>query len=64
MHHEGAIPKSANRMTMQDNVVSLGRGLRGLLPGIPGTMFALSLPENSLEGRLPELHITANSTLL
>eukprot|EP00971_Amphidinium_carterae_P293818 5833076-Amphidinium_carterae.1 len=64
MHHEGAIPKSASRMTMADNIVSLGHGLRGLLPSIPGTLSALSLSENPLDGHLPELHITANSTLL
>eukprot|EP00971_Amphidinium_carterae_P024548 483929-Amphidinium_carterae.1 len=64
MHHEGAIPESASRMTMADNVVSLGHGLKGLLPSIPGTLSALSLSENKLEGHLPELHITANSTLL
>eukprot|EP00971_Amphidinium_carterae_P038400 755181-Amphidinium_carterae.1 len=37
MHHKGAIPKSASRMTMADNIVSFGHGLRGLLPSIPGT---------------------------
>eukprot|EP00971_Amphidinium_carterae_P156270 3098274-Amphidinium_carterae.2 len=52
MHHEGAIPKSASRMTLADNIVSLGHGLRGLLPSIPGTMSAVSLSENSLEGHL------------
>eukprot|EP00971_Amphidinium_carterae_P339279 6476964-Amphidinium_carterae.1 len=41
MHHEGAIPKTASRMTRADNIVSLGHGLRGLLPSIPGTMSAL-----------------------
>eukprot|EP00971_Amphidinium_carterae_P240082 4766564-Amphidinium_carterae.1 len=64
MHHEGAIPKSASRMTRAENILSLGHGLRGLLPNIPGTLSTLSLPENGLEGRLPELHITTKSTLL
>eukprot|EP00971_Amphidinium_carterae_P077768 1537768-Amphidinium_carterae.1 len=41
MHHEGAIPESASRMTMADNIVSLGHGLTGLLPSIPGTLSAL-----------------------
>eukprot|EP00971_Amphidinium_carterae_P221011 4388052-Amphidinium_carterae.1 len=49
---------------MADNIVSFGRGLRGLLPSIPGTLSTLSLSENGLQGNLPELHITANSTLL
>eukprot|EP00971_Amphidinium_carterae_P104124 2062131-Amphidinium_carterae.1 len=53
MYHEGAIPKSANRMTRAENVLSLGHGLRGLLPSIPGTLSALSLPENGIEGHLP-----------
>eukprot|EP00971_Amphidinium_carterae_P203707 4042771-Amphidinium_carterae.1 len=63
MHHEGAIPKSASRMTMADNILSFGHGLRGLLPSIPGTLTALSFAENGLQGHLPELHITCNSTL-
>eukprot|EP00971_Amphidinium_carterae_P316024 6281670-Amphidinium_carterae.1 len=46
MHHEGAIPTSASRMTTADNIVSFGHGLRGLLPRIPGTMSTLSLSEN------------------
>eukprot|EP00971_Amphidinium_carterae_P057984 1146865-Amphidinium_carterae.1 len=64
MHHEGAIPKSASRMTWKDNIVSLGNGLRGLLPRIPGTLSVLSVSENGLEGHMPQLHITAKSTLL
>eukprot|EP00971_Amphidinium_carterae_P290958 5777941-Amphidinium_carterae.1 len=64
MHHEGAIPKSASRMTMADNILSFGEGLRGLLPSIPGTLSVLSVSENALEGHMPELHITCNSTLL
>eukprot|EP00971_Amphidinium_carterae_P151813 3009109-Amphidinium_carterae.1 len=63
MHHEGAIPKSASRMNTEDNILSVGHGLRGLLPSIPGTMSLLSLSENKLEGHLSELHITASSTL-
>eukprot|EP00971_Amphidinium_carterae_P106808 2115701-Amphidinium_carterae.3 len=53
MHHEGAIPKSASRMTMEGNLLSCGHGLRGLLPSIPGTLHTLSLSENRLEGLLP-----------
>eukprot|EP00971_Amphidinium_carterae_P232937 4622782-Amphidinium_carterae.1 len=49
---------------MADNILSFGHGLRGLLPSIPGTMSALSLPENGLEGHMPVLHITSKSTLL
>eukprot|EP00971_Amphidinium_carterae_P166387 3297508-Amphidinium_carterae.1 len=64
MEHEGAIPTSASRMTRADNILSFGHGLKGLLPIIPGTLSALSLSENGLQGNLPELHITANSTLL
>eukprot|EP00971_Amphidinium_carterae_P279716 5552747-Amphidinium_carterae.1 len=64
MQHEGAIPKSAGRMTRANNILSFGHGLKGLLPSIPGTLFALSLSENGLEGHLPQLHITTNSTLL
>eukprot|EP00971_Amphidinium_carterae_P123499 2445924-Amphidinium_carterae.1 len=48
---------------MSNIFMSLGHGLRGLLPIIPGTMSLLSLWENALEGQLPEMHITANSTL-
>eukprot|EP00971_Amphidinium_carterae_P018193 358865-Amphidinium_carterae.1 len=64
MHHEGAIPKSASRMTMAENIMSLGHGLSGLLPSIPGTLSLISLSENGLEGHLPQLHITTNSKLL
>eukprot|EP00971_Amphidinium_carterae_P102632 2031609-Amphidinium_carterae.1 len=64
MQHEGAIPKSATRMLAAFITLSVGHGLRGLLPSIPGTLLTLRLSENGLEGRLPELHITAKSTLL
>eukprot|EP00971_Amphidinium_carterae_P063448 1255863-Amphidinium_carterae.1 len=45
-------------------ILSLGHGLRGLLPSIPGTVSLLGLWENGLEGRLPDLHMLENSTLL
>eukprot|EP00971_Amphidinium_carterae_P286361 5685611-Amphidinium_carterae.1 len=48
---------------MSDIIMSLGHGLRGLLPSIPGTMSLLSLWENGLEGHLLKMHITENSTL-
>eukprot|EP00971_Amphidinium_carterae_P231293 4589961-Amphidinium_carterae.1 len=48
---------------MSNIIMSLGHGLRGLLPSIPGTTSLLSLWENALEGHLPEMHITANSIL-
>eukprot|EP00971_Amphidinium_carterae_P289540 5749043-Amphidinium_carterae.1 len=44
--------------------ISLGHGLRGLLPSIRGTVGLLSLWENALEGHLQELHLIENSTLL
>eukprot|EP00971_Amphidinium_carterae_P048531 956551-Amphidinium_carterae.1 len=49
---------------MADIVLSLGHGLRGLLPSIPGTVSVLSLWENGLEGQLHKLHVMENSTLL
>eukprot|EP00971_Amphidinium_carterae_P067601 1338694-Amphidinium_carterae.1 len=64
MFHEGTLPESASRMTMVEISVSLGHGLRGLLPAIPGTVSLLSLWENGLEGHLHELHMIENSTLL
>eukprot|EP00971_Amphidinium_carterae_P095293 1885111-Amphidinium_carterae.1 len=63
MFHEGTIPESASRMTMSSIFMSLGHGLRGLLPSIPGTILLLSLWENGLEGHLHEMHITEHSTL-
>eukprot|EP00971_Amphidinium_carterae_P306418 6089263-Amphidinium_carterae.1 len=51
--HEGTVPKSASRLTMADITISLGHGLRGLLPSISGTVGLLSLWENGLEGHLP-----------
>eukprot|EP00971_Amphidinium_carterae_P082127 1624511-Amphidinium_carterae.1 len=62
--HEGAIPESASRLTMADITISLGHGLRGLLPSISGTVGLLSLWENGLEGHIPELHMNHTSTLL
>eukprot|EP00971_Amphidinium_carterae_P247302 4911185-Amphidinium_carterae.1 len=64
LRHEGAIPGSASRLTMADITISFGHGLRGLLPGIPGTIGLLSLWENALEGHLPQLHMNHTSTLL
>eukprot|EP00971_Amphidinium_carterae_P166742 3304348-Amphidinium_carterae.1 len=61
---EGTIPESATRLTMADIIISLGHGLRGWLPTIPGTVGLLSLWENGLEGHLPEFHITQFSSLL
>eukprot|EP00971_Amphidinium_carterae_P242138 4807697-Amphidinium_carterae.1 len=69
MFHEGTIPESARRMTMYNIIMTFGHGLRGLLPSIPGTMDLLSLWENgleapkSLEGHMPELHISEDSML-
>eukprot|EP00971_Amphidinium_carterae_P029493 580766-Amphidinium_carterae.1 len=63
MIHEGTIPSSASRMTMSKIIISIGHGLRGLLPRIPATMSLLSLWENGLEGYFPELHITNLSVL-
>eukprot|EP00971_Amphidinium_carterae_P333923 6468947-Amphidinium_carterae.1 len=64
MVHEGTIPESASRMTMAEIILSFGHGLKGLLPSIPGTVLLLSLCDNSLEGHLPELHISVESMLL
>eukprot|EP00971_Amphidinium_carterae_P310878 6178077-Amphidinium_carterae.1 len=64
MLHAGTIPESASRMSFLRIVVSLGQGLTGLLPSIPGTVSLLSIWENSLQGRLPELHLLKKSTLL
>eukprot|EP00971_Amphidinium_carterae_P246433 4894638-Amphidinium_carterae.1 len=61
---EGTLPESASRLTMADIAISLGHGLRGLLPSISGTVGLLSLFENGLEGHLPELHMNPTSTLL
>eukprot|EP00971_Amphidinium_carterae_P080974 1601999-Amphidinium_carterae.1 len=49
VYHEGTIPASASRMTMLEIIVSLGHGLKGVLPSIPGTMAVFSVWENSLE---------------
>eukprot|EP00971_Amphidinium_carterae_P170068 3369749-Amphidinium_carterae.1 len=49
---------------MADITISTGHGLRGLLPSISGTVGLLSLWENGLEGRLPELHMDHTGTLL
>eukprot|EP00971_Amphidinium_carterae_P190490 3780486-Amphidinium_carterae.1 len=62
--HEGTIPKSASKLTMADITISLGHGLRGSLPSIPGTLGWLSLWENGLEGHLPDLHMNHSSGLL
>eukprot|EP00971_Amphidinium_carterae_P247812 4920719-Amphidinium_carterae.1 len=62
--HEGTIPESASRLTMADIIISLGHGLRGLLPSISGTVGLLSLWENALQGHMPDLHINDTSTLL
>eukprot|EP00971_Amphidinium_carterae_P185054 3674689-Amphidinium_carterae.1 len=52
MHHEGTIPDSATRMTVSKIIMSLGHGLRGLLPRMLTTLSLLSLWENGLEGHL------------
>eukprot|EP00971_Amphidinium_carterae_P340030 6478178-Amphidinium_carterae.2 len=49
---EGTIPESASRLTVAEITISLGHGLRGLLPSILGTVGLLSLWENKLEGHL------------
>eukprot|EP00971_Amphidinium_carterae_P090604 1793588-Amphidinium_carterae.1 len=49
---KGAIPESASRLTMADITISLGHGLRGLLPSISGTVGLVSVWENGLEGHL------------
>eukprot|EP00971_Amphidinium_carterae_P210806 4183071-Amphidinium_carterae.1 len=64
MLHQGTIPNTASRMTTAEIIVSLGHGLRGSLPSIPGTVFLLSLWENDLEGHLHELRLIENGTLL
>eukprot|EP00971_Amphidinium_carterae_P008822 174082-Amphidinium_carterae.1 len=61
--HEGSIPSSATRMTHTDLLLIFGQGLRGVLPKIPGTFFAASLWQNSLNGQLPELRIKDDSTV-
>eukprot|EP00971_Amphidinium_carterae_P238344 4731674-Amphidinium_carterae.1 len=38
---------------MAEITISLGHGLRGMLPSISGTVGLLSLWENGLEGHLP-----------
>eukprot|EP00971_Amphidinium_carterae_P215409 4275285-Amphidinium_carterae.1 len=59
----GAIPEVASRMTMPKIIMSLGNGLKGVLPSIAGTLVVLDLGENGLDGNLPELHITNESVL-
>eukprot|EP00971_Amphidinium_carterae_P159540 3162736-Amphidinium_carterae.1 len=49
---EGTIPASASRLTMADTTISLGHGLRGLVPSTSGTVRLLSLWENVLQGQL------------
>eukprot|EP00971_Amphidinium_carterae_P343738 6483681-Amphidinium_carterae.1 len=49
---------------MADITISLGHGLRGLVPSISGTVGLLSLWENGLQGQLPDLHMNDTSTLL
>eukprot|EP00971_Amphidinium_carterae_P320724 6374737-Amphidinium_carterae.1 len=49
---------------MADITISMGHGLRGVLPSIRGTVGLLSLWENALEGYMPELHMKHASTLL
>eukprot|EP00971_Amphidinium_carterae_P276454 5485896-Amphidinium_carterae.1 len=61
---EGTIPEAASRLTMADIYIALGHGLKGLLPGISGTVRVLSVKENGLEGHLPELHMNQTSSLL
>eukprot|EP00971_Amphidinium_carterae_P242346 4811959-Amphidinium_carterae.1 len=48
---------------MVEIILSLGQGLRGLLPKISGTMVALSVWENGLEGHLPNVHLSDGSVL-
>eukprot|EP00971_Amphidinium_carterae_P061259 1212873-Amphidinium_carterae.1 len=48
---------------MAEIFLSVGHGLRGSLPSIPGTVELLSLWENSLEGDLHELRIMNESLL-
>eukprot|EP00971_Amphidinium_carterae_P318908 6339317-Amphidinium_carterae.1 len=62
--HEGSIPTSASRLTMEDIIIGFGHGLKGLLPSVSGTVRLLSVWENGLEGHLPELHMNQTSTLL
>eukprot|EP00971_Amphidinium_carterae_P231240 4588900-Amphidinium_carterae.1 len=63
MHHEGTIPACASRMSIPLTSLAFGHGLRGPLPSIPGTVELLSVWQNSLQGHLPELHITNSSKL-
>eukprot|EP00971_Amphidinium_carterae_P146979 2912751-Amphidinium_carterae.1 len=49
---------------MAEITISLGHGLRGMLPSISGTVGLLSLWENGLEGHLPDLHMNHTSTIL
>eukprot|EP00971_Amphidinium_carterae_P320175 6364452-Amphidinium_carterae.1 len=51
-------------MTIQEVILSLGHGLVGVLPRIPGTVSTLSLWENGLEGHMPELQIHESSVIL
>eukprot|EP00971_Amphidinium_carterae_P042076 826465-Amphidinium_carterae.1 len=49
---------------MSDIIISFGHGLRGLLPSIPGTVGLLSLWDNGLEGRFPNLHMNDTHSAL
>eukprot|EP00971_Amphidinium_carterae_P109293 2164053-Amphidinium_carterae.1 len=37
MYLEGTMPNTVSRMTVRVYILSFGHGLRGLLPGMPGT---------------------------
>eukprot|EP00971_Amphidinium_carterae_P255839 5079648-Amphidinium_carterae.1 len=58
------MPRTASRMTVTEYILSIGHGMRGLLPRMPGTARLLSLWENAFEGHLPEQHIVESSVLL
>eukprot|EP00971_Amphidinium_carterae_P006407 126423-Amphidinium_carterae.1 len=62
--HEGTIPVCARRLSSPWSRVALGRGLRGPLPRISGTVELLSLFGNTLEGHLPELRLSAEQSSL
>eukprot|EP00971_Amphidinium_carterae_P245386 4872970-Amphidinium_carterae.1 len=49
---------------MANITISLGHGLRGLLPSISGTVRLIGVKKNGLEGHLPDLHMNPTSTLL
>eukprot|EP00971_Amphidinium_carterae_P037319 733613-Amphidinium_carterae.1 len=62
--HEGTMPASLSRLSANDPTLVFGHGLAGTWPQVPGTLYVLSLPQNALQGHLPELHLDNSSVVL